>query len=815
MKILKPALTCLAVASITFGVNAKMAKPGIINVSQPDGTPLEIKITGDEYMHFVTDKDGNLLHEDANGFYTYGTLNAEGAVVSTGVSATAALRNLSGTVNIKDIDLSALAAKRNVAQRRLQSFVPFGETVSSTPGKSRAPQSGKGLVSSTYPRTGSPKGLIILVEFSDLSFTLDNPAQYFGDMINKPGFNEWGGTGSALDYYTEQSNGVFTPSFDVLGPVKLPNTMSYYGANDIWGDDQNAPYMVTHAVQALNAEVDFSVYDTDKDGVIDNIYVYYAGRGEASGGGANTVWPHSFDVRYMGLNVRVDGVLVGHYACSNEWEYNRPDGVGTFIHEFSHVMGLPDLYATDYNHTNTPGTYSVLDGGSYNNNSCTPPNYGAFERNAMSWMEPIILEGDMSVTLQSISSGQFGLVATASDNEFFLFENRQKTGWDKYIPGHGMLIWHIDYKPNIFENNEPNDNRNHMCVAIEKANGIENNLSTSALAGWPFPGTTGKDAFTATTTPGMITWAGVGINTPITNIKEQGGEITFDVGNGIHLGTPEPYAELSADETYFTARWDAVEDATDYVVTVYCREAGESGQVSTSFDGSKPGDGWTTEGETMLYYTSASNTGAAAPSLRFTAIDQALVSPMLPAYANRIEFWARGVSSSTATTLSVEGLVNDEWVRIRNYTPQNMSAETVVITDDIPDGVRRVRFVYTSVKGNVAIDDVVISYGAGNSLLPDYNKVATGGQTSLVVDKLIPGQSEYFFNVYATDGVTRSAISKDVYVTVKSLAGVDNITADSNVAPVYYNLQGVRIGRPVKGDIVIERRGNVVRKIVY
>ena len=529
MNYIKHAFIGIFIALCTFSSFAVPAHPGIITVTQPDGTQLRIKLIGDEFMHFTVTDRGELLYEEEDGYYSYATVNEDGNVVSTGINATSDTKNIN-IINIKDLDLKQIAEKRGVNERR--NWKTFSTARSEAPTK--APQTGYGLSSKNYPRTGSPKGLIIVVRFSDVDFTVPNPEQYFNDLINKQGFTDYNATGSALDYFTEQSRGLFTPDFDVLGPVTLPSPRSFYGGNGPSGSDQNPHLMVVHAIGLLDAEVDFNQYDTDGDGVIDNVYVFYAGGGEADGGGADCVWPHAWDIRHARVNLYVDDVEVGPYACSNEWStYTRmPDGIGTFVHEFSHVMGLPDLYDTQYTHNGTPGSYSVIDNGCYNNNSRTPPNYGAFERNALGWSEPIILDHPMTVTLDPISEGQFALIPTERDTEFFLLENRQWYGWDEYIPYHGMLIWQVDFDQYIFDYNIVNNDANHPRVNIVKANNWPDNTSYTALSGWPFPGAFYYTDFTANTFPALQTWDGIPIDLPITEIDEQDEKITFNVAGG-------------------------------------------------------------------------------------------------------------------------------------------------------------------------------------------------------------------------------------------------------------------------------------------
>lgn len=248
---------------------------------------------------------------------------------------------------------------------------------------------------------------------------------------------------------------------------------------------------------------------------MDNIYIIYAGFGESTGNAsdADCIWPHSHDVQ-SGYNYQkyyypdlaasekrdnyYDGLLLNHYACSNELIYtNYPDGLGTFCHEFSHVMGLPDLYYTGDSEIpiNTPSTWSILDIGCYLNNSRTPPLYSSFERMSLGWMKPKVIDSPAHLTLEPLSdSNSAYLVQTEVDNEFFLFENRQNEGWDSYLAGNGMLVWHIDYDENLWFRNEVNNNRVHQNVDLVEA---VSRTGINASANDPFPGGANVTEYTA------------------------------------------------------------------------------------------------------------------------------------------------------------------------------------------------------------------------------------------------------------------------------------------------------------------------------
>ncbi len=518
--------------------------------TQPDGTQVTLSQRGDEFFHYYLTDDGRMVMSNGEGYY-FAQPDAAGLPTASHILATdAASRTIQQAEFLKGVSVEAMVAegaKVGEAKRieRQATFEPQFRAPTAKASSSTWP-SGIGLFpNSSYPVSGSPKALIILVQYKDTKFTYPNAKEYFTNLASQVGFSESGAHGSALDYFTASSNGQFTPDFDVLGPVTLNNNMSYYGANNSSGDDVRPAHMIRDAIQMLDATTDFSVYDTDGDGKIDNVYCIYAGQGEASGGSANTIWPHSWNLTSAGLSLTVDGKRVYSYACSAEYlTSSLVDGIGTFCHEFSHVMGLPDLYTTSYNsyQTLTPGSYSLMDYGSYSNNSRTPPTYSIYERNAMGWAELEQLQPGVprKGTLEHMLTSNKGyVIATDKTNEFFLLENRQLKDWDTYLPGHGMLVWHIDYNQSIWNSNSPN-NQAHQYVDIIEAGGSANNTSAATMAKYPFPGTAKVTEFTSSTTPALKSWSGTAIDVPLTAITEtSAGLIKFDVcGGGEQIDKP-------------------------------------------------------------------------------------------------------------------------------------------------------------------------------------------------------------------------------------------------------------------------------------
>lgn len=527
----------LAVTGTAFAVPAR---PGQLRtVTQPDGSVLTIMVTGDERVHRVTTTDGTLLIYDEINGYTYATVGTDGLPVSSGI--------LAADNNTTDIARSATidrVAVEKAFELRDNMLAVSGRLHSTEPRILRAPDSdleiddsddnqqdehiNVGLFRDDFPVKGEQKGIVVLVEYTNLEFSIEDPLDYFTRMLNEPGFSDINATGSARDWFIENSNGIFIPEFDVYGPVKLGHSGNYYGGNDAWGSDRRPEELAIEACQILDDTVDFSQYDRDGDGMIDNIFIFYAGYGEADGGAAWTIWPHSWEITVArpGEVFEFDGVRLDRYACASELEGNgTPDGIGTFVHEFSHVMGLPDLYATSYTGAFTPGPWSVMDMGPYNNDGRTPPNYSAYERYCLDWLQPVEIEMSSEVVLNPmLDNNEAFIVRTPKQNEFFILENRQQEGNDIYLPGHGMLIWHVDYNPSIWQSNTVNNQSTHQYVDIIEADNKRDDVSR---AGDAFPGTKNITEFGPNTKPAFVDWAKQPTEYSLTDIQENDRIITF------------------------------------------------------------------------------------------------------------------------------------------------------------------------------------------------------------------------------------------------------------------------------------------------
>lgn len=515
------------------------AKPGFVAYTQPDGTVINIQIVGDEHGHLIYSEKGELLVE-SDGIMEYAKFDSNGIPVSSGIMVGSKARSLYDIESLQpkylvDGWIEKLVANKEQRLNHYQDIInkknlsTRAETDSvGDEGDQRLVPMNFGRCEATYPVLGEQKGLVILVEYEDLKFKYGD-FDYFNRMLNEEGFSDFGSFGSARDWFIENSGGRFKPDFDVYGPVVLPNSRQYYGGNDASGNDLRPEEMAIHACQILDDEVDFSQYDRDGDGIIDNVFIFYAGKGEHDSGIKNAVWPHSWDITSVTDEEFIfDGVKLNHYACTCEYPsgYQRPDGIGTFVHEFSHVMGLPDLYVTTYTNGFTPDAWSVMDKGPYNNDRLTPPNYSSFEKCALGWIdfEPF-KEGLMEIPDLSTTNIAYAL-PTEKSYEFYFFENRQQIGNDEFIPGHGMLVWHIDYNKGAWTMNAVNNVSNHQRVDIVEADNIK---SAATRSGDSFPGTAGVTSFTYDIKPKLSSWANRRLEYDIEDITEtEDGLITFN-----------------------------------------------------------------------------------------------------------------------------------------------------------------------------------------------------------------------------------------------------------------------------------------------
>ena len=571
------------------------AYPKPLKVKQADGSWITIQMHGDEHGHYVMTSDGIPLVFNAQlRNYEYADWK-NGEVQASGIKATEASdRSAQVKKFIESQDKSAIlesfkrarlqqlqqvfSARRNASLKNgINSASPLSAVSSLVSRSSSNPQEEK---LNNFPTTGEVHSLVILVQFADTKFsTVGSDAhQFFNSMLNEPGFTySNGANGSARDFYVNSSNGKFQPQFDVIGPVTLPKKYSYYGANK--GSSTDNPValeeFVREACTLADPLVDFSQYDHNQDGFIDNIYFFYAGKGEADSGDGNAIWPHSAyyadiakEAGVTQKSLKLDGIEVGNYTCSNEINGTlitpQPAGIGTFVHEFGHVLGLADHYDVNYGITTfAPGSFDTMAQASYNNNGNTPAAFSAYERACLGWLDLTVLKNGVDTLnvlpdLNDSNKAYMVPVGGTNDQEYFIMENRQQKGWDAFIPGHGMLLWHIDYDAKAWEKNELNITGTHQRVDIVEA---DNKLTDNTRSGDPFPGTSNV------TQCNLTSWAG-GKVMSLDDIEEKDGIINLMLGGlNLKLNTPDVKVTEVQDSSIVVG-WTDVPVAKRYVLNI-------------------------------------------------------------------------------------------------------------------------------------------------------------------------------------------------------------------------------------------------------
>lgn len=481
-------LLSVAFLFLYISLDAAPAYPYPIKYRQPDGSIIEITLHGDEFWHYTT-SGGKVVELGDDGFYH------------------PAVKPFYNPQKRRMNNLSRPIVPARVAGRKSISI-----------GKKRFP--------------------VFLVEFSDLKFTVENPVEAFSKMLNERGYSENGGTGSVYDYYYENSCGQFDPVYDVIGPVTLSKGFAEYGGNNDDGSDKDARGAFVEACSLALAQnlIDFSQYDNDGDGIIDNLFFYFAGHNEAEGGSKDAIWPHQ---SYLG-NFSANGVRAGSYACTSEYRGSSGTtmaGIGTFCHEFGHALGLPDFYDTDYEKNGTADAvyaFSLMCNGNYNNNGRTPPYLGALERWILGWIEDLPeLITSQDVNMRPVYENGGCTTPTSVEGEFFLYEVRDGSGWDRYIkasnkdnPPSGMLVYHVDMSDDnlissypassLWSSNDLNCYSSHPCYYI-----VRPTISYSSYQDLMFPGTSGTTTFEG------VDWAKQESGYKLTDIAYNDGTAAF------------------------------------------------------------------------------------------------------------------------------------------------------------------------------------------------------------------------------------------------------------------------------------------------
>lgn len=502
-------------------------------VQQPDGTELTVMQVGDERLHyFITEDNVPLVKQGAAYYYANGC--------GVGMEATSVIAHSANRRSQSEV-LLAKAAMKNINQaamvRRSALYAP------------RKQQTIAGYTSDRRNITGKHKSIVILAQFPDKKFLAGHDSAFYNAEVNQPGYsNEYGGIGSIHDYFYDQSAGKLDLTFDVVGPVTMKYGYVHYGGNTRSSTDIGFWDFAAEAIQAAHDQypsLNWKSYDWDGDGEVENLYIVYAGYGEASSTDQNTIWPaqSSFDAynEYydtLKYSVNFDGVKINTFACGNEElqggytsrlsPVDIPMGIGTMTHEFAHCLGFPDLYdrggfttAVDNKYGSNYGMdiWSIMDYGPYggpNNNGWVPTGFTAYEKWAAGWLDYTELQSNDTISgLASTYNGgkAYAIVNDAkplsgNSGEYFIFENRTKSRWDAYLPAQGLQVTHVNYVKSIWDKNRVNttgndNNRQNLTIVAADNSYIGTNKDGDDTSGDLFP-YNGLDSITRSTMPDLM-----------------------------------------------------------------------------------------------------------------------------------------------------------------------------------------------------------------------------------------------------------------------------------------------------------------------
>lgn len=502
-------LICFITSSLmTWAIKAN---PTPLTIKQSDGTMVTVLLHGDEHFSWYTDLNGRLLQRVGNDFH------------------------------VMDVPAETFFAQANAEMERSRArMIPIASTSPSY-----------------FPHVGSPRALVILVQFTDTTFSVSDPKAAFEQYLNgteqSQDFNVLAkrNYGSVRQYFSDISDGQFTPQFDIVGPVTLPNTNGYYAADNGSYKDYRIDEMIKKACEMVDDSVDFAQYDNDDDGYVDLVYLIYAGYSQANGAPANeSIWPKSGTTS----GGTYDGKKVYRYGVNNELNYTpgrqystnpeitkRMNGIGVFCHEFAHTLGLPDLYPTTVSaqvDNQALEYWDVMDGGAYVDNGYMPIDFTPWEKEVMGWKELASLSNDTAKI--TMSEDEAYKISEDEQNEYLILQNFQNSGWKAKMPGHGLLVYRIDYPySEVNSYDRPNNKLGKPAITIVPADSLlitSYNVKTSTTSdkqytaaeykqsfyGDPYPGT-----MNVTTLP-WVTMNNCTIEKPLYHITEDAGTISFE-----------------------------------------------------------------------------------------------------------------------------------------------------------------------------------------------------------------------------------------------------------------------------------------------
>ena len=829
------------------------ALPTSVIVTQKDLTRLEVFLRGDEHSHcyFTSDNTPVALGEDGSYYYMF--------IEDDVLKLSSLMAHEKNERKQEELDFIKEHAV-NTIDYLSRTWAVKAEKANSRRQK-RSARLNRNSLGEPKAYTGRKKGLVILVNFANKEMALLDANGYFNKMFNELGFNENGAIGSVHDYFYDQSYGKFDLVFDVVGPVTVSHNFGYYGSNgtSLNGGDLRAGGMIVEACQLADNEVEYSDYDWDGDGEVDQVFVIYAGYGEASGGSKNTIWPHESHLEYQECGVlNLDGVTINTYACSCELSGGSGttlNGIGTACHEFSHCLGLPDFYDTGYNGGYGMDYWDLMDSGAYSGPKGigeVPTGYSAYERWFVGWLNIKELKEPCVINNMPCIGGDGVAYAIYNDNhrdEYFLLENRQNTKWfsyvGKYEDCHGLLVTHIDYSETAWRNNKVNSLSKHQRMSIIPADMNLRRTNKAELQGDLFPGLSNKTELTNTSHDAvggrlynLNSDGSFYMNKPLTNISESDGFISFDFMGGINVPTPEVRETKVTNDSTFIAFWKMVDGAENYTLELSgARSQGapkdnkllseDLGYFKTK---SNSEDGHTDLSDELDHYMGNPGwngqkvfTSQYGVKIGTTSTMGYLMTPLLDVKNNNltINFNAKAVTSAGADIQFVLMDSSEKSLDMQECKLHYALQSFVVNFEDVIEKKMKIKITSNE---RIYLSDIVIYNGLYSE--SELNESTQSERfvyyyindfVSDVNYKTVSGLTENFYRyrVRANKGGAKSGWSPYQEVNLQEGSGIQGVVHDGDMAGYdLYNLNGEKLqASPPKG-IYIKRNKKRTSKII-
>lgn len=624
-------ISALTLAILVLGLRAYAgpAWHGTLTLTQPDGSVLQARVVGDEFAHLMVDLQGNALIQNSEGWWCYAAFSGDGSMHSTGTVAGDKLRPASAAGGDIGEALRKWSAQNKRALVRNPLVATKGGQVAGAWKKAGSSSStgagwtrncaGEGAASgseaeaksdteagsdgtgSNTPEVIRKRCLVLLAEFKDVKMSFAR--ERFENLMNT-------GESSVKNYLNDQFLGRYEFTFDVAPIVTLSQTHQYYGKNSN-GKDSRAAEAVAEACRLAAANgTDFSIYDTDNDGKVDDILLFYAGKDESEGGGDDCIWSHAWKLSAANIKLTLNGKVIDSYAATSELSL-RSSGkyqfktIGTICHEYSHSLGLADMYDTDYGGSGGEAdglwkSTALMDKGNFNNDGRTPPYYNAIDRDMLGIGQCEELKEGHYVLEPINLNGRFLRMDTANEGEYYLIECRTNTGWDIYTRCKGLAIYHIDKSANLtgyspvyerdasaaerWTSNEVNCRPQHQCAdmieSLDKANDISQIM-------WPY----GKNnSFTPQSSPSFTLWDGSSSPLSITDILQIGDNVSFNVVKS-ESANPEKAIDIRRDIYQDTAiiQWKTDVPGSTSPAFILIGEKGKSETGEMTVNAFEPG----------------------------------------------------------------------------------------------------------------------------------------------------------------------------------------------------------------------------------